>query len=206
VHRVLCLVDGFNLYHALDALGQPRLKWLDLRAVAQRLVLTRSERLERVVYFSAFATWRAHGSLQRHRDYVRALEAHGVSVVMGKFKEKDRHCNRCGSQWKAHEEKETDVNIAITLLREAQKDTFDRCLLVTRDSDLAPALRAVRADFPNKRLTVVAPPNYGHSTELVQAAHSKAKLTIAQLEQCQLPDSVLDPAGVLVASRPATFT
>jgi hypothetical protein len=29
--RVICFVDGFNLYHALHSIGKPHLKWLDLR-------------------------------------------------------------------------------------------------------------------------------------------------------------------------------
>ena len=33
--RVACYVDGFNLYHAINDLNKPHLKWLDIRAVAQ---------------------------------------------------------------------------------------------------------------------------------------------------------------------------
>lgn len=41
---------------------------------------------------------------------------------MGKFKEKDRSCNICSSMWNAHEEKETDVNIALYILDEAYQN------------------------------------------------------------------------------------
>lgn len=30
---VIVYIDGFNLYHAIDRLNEPSLKWLDLRAV-----------------------------------------------------------------------------------------------------------------------------------------------------------------------------
>lgn len=205
--RVVCLVDGFNLYHSLDALKkQPWLKWLDLWALAERHTRPRSERLTGVYYFSAFATWRKDG-VKRHRAYVRALEAQGVTPVMGQFKAKRRRCRTCGATWTAHEEKETDVNIAIAMLRLAQKDEFDRCLLLTRDSDLAPAIRAVRADFPQKTITVLAPPNRGHSAELLEAADkNKAKITKKHLEDCQLPNKVTDAGGNLVATRPAKWT
>lgn len=203
--RVVCLVDGFNLYHSLDALRKPWLKWLDLWALSQRLSRPRTERLEAVYYFSAFAYWLSEPQ-RRHRAYVRALEAHRVTPVLGHFKEKSRSCRKCGARWKAHEEKETDVNIAIALLRLAQKDEFDRCLLITRDSDLAPAIRAVREDFPAKAVTVVAPPHRGHSSELLDAAHNnKAKVTLRQLEDCQLPDTVIDASGNVVARRPTEY-
>ena len=205
MNRVVCLVDGFNLYHALDALRKPWLKWLDLWSLAQRHTRPRSETLEAVYYFSAYAYW-LPGPSKRHRAYVRALEARRVTPVMGQFKEKDRHCRKCGARWIAYEEKETDVNIAVALLRLAHKDEFDRCLIVSRDSDLAPAIRALRADFPSKAITVLAPPNRGHSTELLDAAdHNKAKITVAQLEDCQLPDKVTDAGGNLVATRPAEY-
>lgn len=202
--RVVCLVDGFNLYHSLHALRKPWLKWLDLWALAARHCRPKTEALQAVYYFSAFAGW-LPGPLRRHRTYVRALEAHRVTSVLGHFKQKNRSCKSCGAQWVAHEEKETDVNIAITLLRVAQKDQFDRCILVTRDSDLAPAIRAVREDFPNKFVTVVAPPHRGHSAELVEAATDKAKITVEQLGACLLPDVVTDVAGNVIARRPLEY-
>jgi hypothetical protein len=33
--RVTALIDGFNLYHTLDGLGQHHLNWLDLRALCE---------------------------------------------------------------------------------------------------------------------------------------------------------------------------
>jgi len=204
--RVICLIDGFNLYHAIDNLHRAPLKWLDLWELAKRHTRPKSEQLVGVFYFSAYAHWLPDAQ-HRHKEYVRALQARGVTPVMGQFKEKDQHCRKCHAKWKAHEEKETDVNIAIALLRFAQKDTFDRCLLVSRDSDLAPAIRATRQDFPNKEITIVAPPNRGHSTELITAAaNNKSKITVQQLEQCQLPDEVLDAVGNIVARRPPKYT
>lgn len=47
------------------------------------------------------------------RIYVAALRYVGVVPVMGQFKNKDRWCNSCGAKWMGHEEKETDVNIAL---------------------------------------------------------------------------------------------
>lgn len=34
--RIVCFVDGFNMYHALKQLQQPHLKWLDLQLLFSR--------------------------------------------------------------------------------------------------------------------------------------------------------------------------
>ena len=44
----------------------------------------------------------------------------------------------------AYEEKETDVNIAIAMLTDAVRDVYDIALLVSADSDLRPAVGAVK--------------------------------------------------------------
>lgn len=166
--RVVAFIDGFNLYHALHDLREPALKWLDLWQLCERFARGNLE-LRKVLYFSAFATWRPD-PYRRHRAYVQALQHVGVQTIMGHFKEKDRGCRSCGARWVAHEEKETDVNIALHLLNEAYKDAFDCALLVSNDSDLAPAIRMLKAEFPNKWVRILTPPKKRTSKELVQAA------------------------------------
>jgi hypothetical protein len=100
-------------------------------------------------YFSAYAHWRP-GAMSRHQEYVKALEATGVTPILGHFKDKDRECFKCGATWVAHEEKETDVSIRITMLNDAYKGKYDRAYLITRDSDLMPAIKMVRAEFPKR--------------------------------------------------------
>lgn len=202
--RVSAFVDGFNLYHSLKALRDNRLKWLDLWALCNQLTRPKSERLTAVYYFSAYATW-LPTQAQRHAAYVAALSARGVTPIMGNFKRKDRHCRQCGARWTGHEEKETDVNIALSLLKEAVDDTYDTALVVTRDSDIAPAVRMVRQRFPLKEIVVVAPPNAGHSTELIQAATRKAKINVQQVQRALLPQSVLRSDGSVVALRPTKY-
>ena len=36
--RIVCFVDGFNMYHALKQLQQPHVKWLDLQLLFSRLI------------------------------------------------------------------------------------------------------------------------------------------------------------------------
>lgn len=113
--RVTAFVDGFNLYHALDDLGQHHLKWLNLRALCQHFAPQPQFQLDAIYYFSAYATWRVR-AYRRHRGYVTALRAVGVTPILGRFKIKNRQCRRCGTSWQDHEEKETDVKMALRLL------------------------------------------------------------------------------------------
>lgn len=163
--RVITYIDGFNLYHAVDDLKDQSLKWLDLWALSASL-LRENETLIGVNYFSAFATW-LNEPYARHRVYVAALQARGVSAIMGKFKQKPRSCRACGAKWVGHEEKETDVHIAVRLVADALLNDFERAIVISADSDLAPALRVVRQHRPEKQLLVVAPPGrFGSARDL----------------------------------------
>lgn len=197
-------IDGFNLYHAIKRLQTPHLKWVNLRALMARQISPQSEAIASVYYFSAYADWMPPQKA-RHEQYVSALKYSGVEIVLGQFKEKDRKCNSCGVKWKAHEEKETDVNIALCALNEAYKNSYDRAYIVSRDSDLKPAVAMIISEFPQKEVYIVAPPNMGHSNDLIQVAHGKKKIKISQIEQCLFPEFVVDSGGNVVASRPSEY-
>jgi uncharacterized LabA/DUF88 family protein len=197
-------VDGFNLYHALARFKDERVKWLDLRALSQRLILPKTEEIKAINYFSAYADW-LPGPKSRHEEYVKALTAYGVQCILGHFKSKDRRCKSCGAAWVAHEEKETDVSIGIAMLNDAYKGIYEKAYLVTRDSDLLPAIRMVRAEFPSKKIVAIAPPLMGHSNDLISACHEKKKISPKQVWDCLLPKHVNGPDGKLAATRPTKY-
>lgn len=204
--RVSAFIDGFNLYHALDETGRHHVKWLDLRRLCLAFAPPPHQTLGTVYYFSAYATWR-RGAYARHQAFVGALEASGVQPVLGVFKEKDRSCRTCGSAWTDHEEKETDVNIALHLLRDAHLDLFDRALLISGDSDLAPAARMVLTLFPGKSIRVLAPYGRSYSMNLVNAAGGLAnarRIKLVHIERSLLPERVLASDGRVIA-RPAKY-
>jgi hypothetical protein len=130
---VCVYIDGFNLYHALLKFGDSRVKWLDLNALSHRLISPKTEKVQSIFYFSAFAHW-LPAKMARHEIYVKALEARGVTCILGHFKNKERKCSSCGATWIAHEEKETDVSIGISLVNDAYKQRYEKAYLVTRDN------------------------------------------------------------------------
>lgn len=207
IERISCFIDGFNLYHALDGLGENHLKWLDLWELVERYAAQPHQKVTAVYYFSAFATWKP-SAYKRHREYVRALQATGVDPIMGFFKEKDRKCRTCGSTWIGHEEKETDVNIGLYMVNEAYKDTYDHAFLLSNDSDLTPVVRMLRTEFPRKRIRIITPPRRRTSKDLARANGGMARVrTIKEshVRRHLLTVRVKDAAGTVVAKCPPEY-
>lgn len=205
--RIACFIDGFNLYHAIANLRRPDLKWVNLWKLTEAFLDPAVHDLRAVYYFSAYATWLA-GPHARHQQYVEALKAAKVTPIMGRFKEKDIYCKSCKSTFKGHEEKETDVNIALALIREAYRDSYDEAFIISRDSDLIPAMKLLLADYPKKHLKIISPPNAGHSKEMGKLVGSKklAAIKSIHLERSLFGATVTDPdTGLVVARRPHQY-
>lgn len=203
--RVRVYIDGYNLYHAIDRLKEDRLKWLDLRTLMLNFLDIKIHDLLGVHYFSAYATWKFN-AYQRHRIYEQALRATGVETVMGKFKEKERSCLKCKDKWIAHEEKETDVNIALHLLDDAYQDRYDEAIIVSQDSDLFPAIKLVKKNFPHKKIKIITPPNLHHSKEMARIVGKKklGKIQKIHLERSLLPERITDQNGKQI-TRPKKY-
>jgi uncharacterized LabA/DUF88 family protein len=200
--RVIAYIDGFSMYHALDDLKENHLKWLDLWSLISSL-LKEDEQLEKVAYFSAFATWRPN-SVVRHKTYVEALENSGVTPIMSHFKQKNRSCKNCKSEWLDHEEKETDVRIALGILQGAFEDTYDKAFILTSDSDLVPAIRAVKEICPDKSLLVVTPPKRHHLSRDLRAQASSYALTKGRIKKHLFPEEISTQTNRII-QRPAEY-
>ncbi|MDE0607561.1 MAG: hypothetical protein OXH78_10475 [Acidimicrobiaceae bacterium] len=82
-------VDGLNFYSAVRS--RPDTKWIDLRALAERLV-PRGDITENVKYFTSQISSKAAedpDAPKRQRVFIRAVRATGVEVLEGKFKVPD---------------------------------------------------------------------------------------------------------------------
>lgn len=196
--RTIVYIDGFNLYHALDDLGEPHLKWVNLWALSEKL-LRGDQQLIAVKYFTAYATWRP-GSYRRHQRYVAALEACGVTPVVGRFKAKTVRCHaKCRQTYVTHEEKETDVNIGVHLMADALKNRFDRALIISADTDLNSAVALTRAEAVSKRIDLVAPPG-----RMARNSAALFEVTKGRVRNSLLPSEVQRTDGQTV-KRPTEY-
>lgn len=202
--KIIVFVDGFNLYHALASTGFNHYKWLDLRKLFTRLTRSKSQIITQLYYFTAYPTWKPD-PYRRHRQYVEALRSTGVVPILGQFKNKSKQCRTCHSKWTNHEEKETDVNLALALLDLGYKNLYDHAFVLTRDSDIAPAFRIVKQNFPNKKITVFAPYIYRHSTELIQSSDGHKTITEQHISTSLFPAEIYDAGGNLVVKRPREY-
>jgi len=170
--KTIVYIDGFNLYYGL--LKHNAYKWLDLHSLFQHIVQVQhpGSELLYVNYYTAdvltkFAT---RGSIahQSQQIYHNALSAPGtgpVNIIRGRYTAIHDHPMRYQAPpdktlrvdaWKL-EEKKTDVNIAVNLYRDAARSHCEQLVLVTGDTDIAPALELIRQDFPSIQIGVIAP-------------------------------------------------
>lgn len=195
VQRVRAYIDGFNLYHGTQDRYGLSFHWLDPQVLA-RCLLRRGQRLERVSYFTARLR-EQHPGRHRQDTHLQAITAHcpGVTIIEGRFQEKSITCRACAARWNTYEEKETDVSLAVSVVEDTALDQFDVALVVSADSDMVPAIRAVRRLRPRKRVIAVFPPRR-HSDELARHADRVLRIDRTMLNRSQLPVKVVTQTGV----------
>jgi uncharacterized LabA/DUF88 family protein len=204
--RVNVYVDGFNLYFGLKSKGWRRHFWLNLVALSHSL-LKPNQHLGNVHYFTSRI--RANGNnqkdMQRQTCYLEALGTlPDLQTHFGHYLEKPRVCKHCGATWMGYEEKMTDVNIAVQMLKDAFEDRFDMAILISGDSDLTSPVKTLRNQFPEKRIVIAFPPGR-KSAELSKAAHAFFTIGEANLRQSQLMQQVVRRDG-FVLQRPISWT
>jgi len=195
VERVLGFVDGFNLYFGLKQAGYDTLLWLDVSRLVGNLCKPHQECMG-VRYFTA----RLNGPGPKHERQKTLLEAYETlkdcSVHFGVYQTNSRTCSACGAPWYQANEKMTDVNIAVEMLSGAFNDEFDTALLISADSDLAPAVQKTVELF-KKRVVIAFPPKR-FSTRLRDLASAYTYISRAQLARSQLSPTITRQDGFVL--------
>ena len=189
--RVITYLDGFNLYFGLRTKGWRRYYWLDPHRLGQRL-LPGDHTLVHTHYFTAriSASGAKPEKARRQQLYLEAVQTcPDTTLHFGHYLGKVITCRNCKATWTSYEEKMTDVNLAVQLLRDAYADTFDTAVLVSGDSDLFAPIETIRALFPQKRVLVAFPP-CRHSKKLESVAHTTFTLGRKVIQDSQFPDQV----------------
>lgn len=189
-------VDGPGLYHAAlkDRIG----RWLDLARWSE-LILPGLE-ISRVRYFTAWANPPYPNKVDRQRVYLRALATSPrVSVQLGRGRIEDRTVLTVGQNPKpvrvhVPRQKGVDVALATALLTDVATGDCDTAVVVTSDSDLRPALRAVRERF-GVRLGVVNPLTGGRGMALREEADFHLRPARESYAAAQFPVRMADEHG-----------
>ena len=218
MNQVSFIVDGFNLYHSVrEAAKDIKLlkgrkvstKWLNIKNLCSlylpqlHSVVKDRTKLKKIYYFSAFAH---HIEIYdpdvvtRHKKFIKCLEDTGVSVEIHRFKQKEIKCNAergCRKKFFKYEEKETDVAIAVKLLEIFFNDECDTAVIVTGDTDIAPAVTTAKRLFPTKTI-IFAFPYKRKNNELLQLAPGSFKINSKQYMKNQFADPYKLSDGTLI--------
>jgi uncharacterized LabA/DUF88 family protein len=183
-------------------------KWLDICSLCRAyLPWVGNAQLQEIYYFSAYAYHLGDpGIIGRHRTFIKALESTGIKCQMGEFKEKEVKCPRfdkrrancvnCNGLILRHEEKETDVAIAVKLLEILSTDLCDTAVLVTGDTDLAPAIETAKRLFQNKSVRMLFP--YKRKNKELSRLVASTTIIPSQYQRYQFPDPVQGLDGKLI--------
>jgi hypothetical protein len=216
--RTIVHIDGFNLYYR--ALRGTSHKWLNVAALAQA-VLPATCKIIGLNYYTADISGRTDPTAPaRQGAYQRALETlPGVTIHKGRFLANKKWAGLvqppdfqppfalpAGTAldvayvWKT-EEKGSDVNLGVRLVRDAFLDRFDEAAVLTNDTDLEEAIRIVRADV-GLPVTLLTPE--GRASTSLQRVATSTRHIAPYIGPCQLPDPVLRP-GKRPISKPAAW-
>jgi len=204
VATVIAYVDGFNLYHGLHAKYRRRYLWLDLEHLTRRI--RPRDRIIAVRYFTALVR-DDPAALARQQTYLEALKVRSGGIVrvhLGRYQSKTQQCRQCGNIWTSYEEKETDVNVAVSVVADSAIAASDIALIVSADSDLCPAIRTARTLNPRRGMIAAFPPRRS-SFEIRSLIPGAFTIAAADLRNSLLPEAVGDPATGRVYKRPGKW-
>ncbi len=194
-------IDGFNMYYALQEKHYyHKYKWLNYRKLAESLIGAKDE-ITGIFCFTAYVNWKPE-SKKRHQNYIKVLHSVGVDTIRGRFMNKTIKCHLCHKMFKTHEEKQSDVNIALKVLGDAVQDLYDKAVIISADSDLIPVIKSVQEHAPEKEIGVMFPIGK-NSFELRQNSAFRFKMRQKLLRDCQFPDNV--KIGNTIFKRPDSW-
>jgi uncharacterized LabA/DUF88 family protein len=211
--RTVVYIDGFNLYYSL--LRRTNLKWLDVVTLFHDHVLGSNAQVTQVCYYTAPVLARMSDdpqSVQRQRIYLQALRkmypdqlriVEGRISVTTPFQRLVEPISGAPQisrvQVYDFNEKKTDVSLATDLLAGAWTSAFEQAVICSNDTDLEPALAALRRYHPHLRLGLVAPVKTSDSrhiaADLRKHADWSKTLSPVHLANAQLPERI--PASSL---------
>lgn len=195
--RTYIYVDGFNFYYG--KLKNSSYKWLDLETFFTKSLKPNNQILK-IKYFTARIDQNPRNPQAHNRQdiYLRALKTLPiVEVYFGKFLTQTVRLPLANGTGKVEvrktEEKRSDVNIAVQMLKDGFKDLYDLAVLVSNDSDLTDALEVVSTDLGKK--VGILNPQKNQSKELANHAFFSHKIQDRLLRESQFPETLRDSVG-----------
>jgi uncharacterized LabA/DUF88 family protein len=201
--RAAVYFDGFNLYHSIQELDSPFLKWLNLWKLSE-CIIEENEALETVTFCTAYYPGDSQKKF-RHDNYLNALRISGVRCIMGHYVGEPKLCKSCDARWTQPNEKASDINLALSVIHDGYSDVYDTAYLVSADTDQVATAKKFREMFPKKRIVTVAPPGRILSAHLKDVTDAAVKINPDFLEYALFDPTVMDPIGNNHGRRPREY-
>jgi hypothetical protein len=214
--KTIVYIDGFNLYYR--ALKGTTHKWLNIVALAQA-VLPDECSLAAINYYTARVSGRTDPTAPaRQHAYLRAIGSLPlVSIHYGNFLTQkkwaglvqpprfkpecelpDGDAPQVAYVWKT-EEKGSDVNLGVHLVRDAYTNAFEQAAVLTNDTDLIEPIRIVTQEL-SRKVILLTP--VGQPATSLAAVSSHIRHVQPYLGPCALPDAVKLANGT-IAQKPS---
>ncbi|MCJ7448688.1 MAG: NYN domain-containing protein [Bacteroidales bacterium] len=211
--NTIVYIDGYNLYYGLRrfASGENpiKCKWLDIHKLCS--LLLPSHNIIRIKYFTSRTSDTPDDPHQADRQnlYLSALKADNtIEIYYGKFLPRyrvgyevievsDHQAKISGpTRIKTWEEKGSDVNLALHVLKDAYDHECNFPVIITNDSDQVNTLRLVRSSPLSLPAGVINPqPWHGSGSELRSLSTFYKELRKNVLLRSQFPDKINTDIG-----------
>jgi len=215
--RVVVYIDGFNLYYR--ALKRTAYKWLDLDALC-RSILQKTPNVVEINYYTAKVKQLDPSFTDQsdQEEYLRALKTiPNLKIHFGNFQVTTKRMRLSSPLWMKPEfdppvdfstysvcpefvevikteEKGSDVNLGVHLVRDAFLNKFDIAAVITNDTDLTEPLRIATKEA-GKKVVLLSPVSRpaGSLTKVITG--KPLFINSSHLRRSQFPDPCIDRNG-----------
>lgn len=204
--RVVAYIDWFNLYHSIDKNLDDSYKWINYRKMVETYLWPEDELID-IFLFSANPHWKK--DMYKHKNFMDVQYLQWIRIKNGNYSEVSRYFDADKMKiinpynktilninvspktfyFKTYEEKQTDVNISLHILEWAFKDYYDKALIFSWDSDIAPSIIMAKQHFPEKNFTAILPIN-GKWRVISRSCDKTKILSNTVLQKCKLPNCI----------------
>ncbi|MCK4695847.1 MAG: NYN domain-containing protein [Candidatus Cloacimonetes bacterium] len=186
-------IDGFNFYYL--ALKYSNHKWLDFKALFEKLLPQND--IVKIKYFTANVSGKYDKNKpNRQRTYLNALKSYipEIEIVKGHFQTHEvemptaKNPRRKVKVLKT-EEKCTDVNLAVHLVNDGWKGSYDCAVILSNDGDLLEAMKIVHDEL-KLCIGLVTPDKIRTSSSLLKYSTFRKRIRNNIIKNSQLPNPI----------------
>ncbi len=168
--RVVAYIDGFNFYHSIANNLPNKYKWMNYRSIVEKF-LSENNEITDIFLFTALPKWDTL-KIQRHNTFMWVMSSLWIRIINGNYTSVTKNFSAIKHKvldpldaivspqrfkYSTFEEKQTDVNMALYIFEWAVMNYYDKAIIFSGDSDIAPAIHMARWHLPNKKFMCVLP-------------------------------------------------